>query len=257
MLVGAMIDPYDSLLDQAGIEIALGFSRKLFDVFDSNWSMSQSQSSPSSPEEKLFFTYFYVLRKNIPFLEHPGFWQTLKALHIIQTISILQRKDASNKFGLSLSLDELQRISTIKGGLNSILYLSLIDDSYREVITELPENSQLSQMSLGTLKENFLSEQRLYQDRSKLTAAFYKEGALIQLIDDYGDAVDDRNEGVLTAMNTNLQQLTFLKNFRSYLKKLEDDLYSSDINSGVAKKIISCVELFLFWKIAKRFKQLV
>ena len=131
MLVGAMIDPYDSLLDQAGIEIALGFSRKLFDVFDSNWSMSQSQSSPSSPEEKLFFTYFYVLRKNIPFLEHPGFWQTLKALHIIQTISILQRKDASNKFGLSLSLDELQRISTIKGGLNSILYLSLIDDSYR------------------------------------------------------------------------------------------------------------------------------
>lgn len=257
-LVGAVIDPYDGMIDHPKLPTALRFSRELFNAFKEEWS--PQNTAGKIDDELLFYNYFLVLRGQIPLKECGGFWHVLKSLHTVQFLSILQRKDAQRQLNQQPTVGELEKISNIKGGLNAILYASLVDPNISDTVNEVDVSEDFTLQRLGELWNICLRDGLMVlfeHGENKLARAIYQAGALVQQIDDFEDVPDDKRSEITTHLNTSPgQSLKFLSRTPKMVRMLKDNFLEAGVNQSYTDKLITYLDLFLARKFIKRLKKL-
>lgn len=260
LIMGAIIDPYDGLLDQSDFPSAMRFSQDLFGVFDTDYDISNHAAAATSDDERAFYGYLKVLQEKIPPESFPGFWRTLKALHFVQTLSLLQRKEAWQKTALNTTPEELARITRIKGGLNTILFVSFINPSLAEAVENITMPQDYTVDDLVNLWNQYIGrhEKTLYRfGHNALADAIFEAGAYVQEIDDFEDEPDDRREGYITEFTERPHAARqFLLSARSKIGNIRNAFVQAGVTQNRAKELQAYLNLFVVRKALKRFKKM-
>lgn len=257
ILVGAIIDPYDGVIDDKDLDRSVQFCNELSNSFLPGWHAPES--SPSDPpNENRFYHYFKVLEQEIPRDEYQGFWKALKAMHMIQTISLLQRRDTQSRLGIGLDREELFELSEVKGGLNAILFAALIDPTTAETIPDVEFPPTLTMQDLEPLRRRYVVNGNLYlSGYNRLADAMYTAGAFIQHVDDFEDVPDDKIEGIQTAFTLDSgMTLQFLRDLPLYIRNIRSQFIAAGKNKKDTEVVLYYLGLYLTRKILKRVKKL-
>ena len=94
ILIGGIIDPYDGIQDKKTVHQALEFSVNLSRVFSPQVDEVDLFDSGIDEEENFFYNFLSLVRAAVPPKQYEAFWNVLSSLHLVQTISLLQRADA-------------------------------------------------------------------------------------------------------------------------------------------------------------------
>ncbi len=253
LLIGAMIDPYDGVQDSPNLENSVQFCADQFQVFAKDIS-GRMMSQPTSDDEARFYAFLPILEREVPRSEFPGFWKVLKSMHAIQTISLMQRIDVQKQLGIKLSANELFEISSTKGGLNAILFASLIDSGLADTVTNVEFPPDLSLEEVNEMRQSHITHGSLYlRGHDRLADAIYATGALVQLVDDFEDVPDDVKAGIQTAFTSDSKaMLTFLRNLPFYLHEISSQFLAAGKSREENDMVLQYLELYIARKILKR-----
>lgn len=190
--VGVCTHFYDTLFDQYDLNISTTAALEMLVKLAHN-DFRQIIPTHQGLSPNLVASMF-IAQKLVPYEKNPAFWHCFKMLHLIQTISLLQRENGRKQ----PSLQELQIIAEVKGGLSALLAASLLIPDMAQYVQPLvlPEN-----LDLQTLLLHHRTVDAFYKAGiNPLADAIFLVGGTIQLVDDYRDREDDRKNGIVTEM---------------------------------------------------------
>ncbi len=259
MLVGAIIDPYDGAQDESDLERSLRFCSDLFQTFGSNGHITGSSHTTASDTEARFYSYLSQLETEIPKTEYPEFWKTLRAMHMIQTISLIQRKDVQNQLKFKITKSQLFEISSMKGGLNAILFATLIDPKFADTVAEIDLPSTISVQELEVLRKKHVESRGLYLwGHDGLADAIFTAGAFVQHIDDFEDVPEDEKAEIQTAFTENpWMTFPFLSDVPFNLREIYGQFTRAGTSRQEAEYVLYYLGLYLTRKIIRRASKLI
>jgi len=167
----------------------------------------------------------------------------------------MQRVDAQKQLGLKFSAKDLYEISTVKGGLNAILFASMIDTSLADTVIDIEFPPVLSLKEVEQMRQTYLTHGSLYlRGHNRLADAMYITGALVQLVDDIEDVPDDMEEGVQTAFTSDSRMtLTFLRDIPFHLREISNQFLAAGKSREETDMVLLYLELYIARKMLKRF----
>lgn len=253
ILVGAVIDAYDGAIDDKNLDRSVKFCGDLFAFFRPNYTYPVYDSL-ASPSENSFYAYLPELEKTVPQSEYPSFWKAMKAMHMIQTISLMQRTDAQKRLNVQLSRDELFEISDRKGGLNAITFASLVDPNFADTIPEIDIPHSLSVQDIKSLKVAYAPQDKLFLPGGNLLAqAIYTAGGFVQHLDDLEDMPQDKIDGIQTVFTVDPHMsFHFLRDIPYHLRNIRDQFTQAGKSKQEINTVLSYLDLYLARKILKR-----
>lgn len=197
VLTGGMIDPYDGMLDSESPLASVHTGISLLKHFDPATSVLQTSFRPET-ENTQFLRLFGRYKERVSDRVFPGYWPVAAVMHMTQILSLLQRKDIQELAGVPLTPSDVAYISSVKGGVNALLYLGLADPSVADSVAKIDVHKSWNLQEVWDTYHTI--ESLVHLENQPFLRAIFTSGSFIQLVDDYEDRYTDKKAGIATSM---------------------------------------------------------
>ncbi|MFH0876217.1 MAG: hypothetical protein V1859_09845 [archaeon] len=198
LLVGGLIDPYDSAIDSSSIDEAIASCKRYFEL------LGFGNYKPRNQNEEAFYALYNRLTERLPEDSNPNFYKILGFMTVVELIANLQRTGSHYLLGQEvdesrspLNNEQLMKIMQAKGGVALMLLGSLIDLDVK-LVGDIDYGQLAACPSMPALLDSYDARNDLFVVPPGRSAMTYLFGSYTQNMDDIGDMAQDKKKGYET-----------------------------------------------------------